>query len=756
MRKTKLAAVKSTSGGWWGHLSTLVLPIILGVLTFVALALPPQLHEIYRAIAQGLDDGFLVYRELTFAVLAIIALALVSWLTARQAMLLYSENDPCGQKGIALYIPQLLACIAPIAVAIGLGLATVDAASDLALRSLFYDQFLLDGSNESNSTRLAETELTKFSRARHLLWLFAGALVGLAGLVFLIVRRLDRSPKVGEFLRPKEFHTTVMTRSFLALVAIVVVTFIVSPVVVPQQVGFVGLLGLFLAFLLLAVSQLYAWGRRLGAPLIAIVLLYAIGISAFDLNDNHKIRTVQYEGFFERIELPDAFQKWWATREDRAKFQGKERYPVYVVAAQGGGIYAAHHVASFLAGIQDQCPSFAHHLFAISGVSGGSVGATAFAGLTRELTNLKTPDLRTCYPGTNRPSYLADTIEEIFGRDLLSPLAASLFFPDFIQDFIPIPFDRLDRARALEMAFEDAYSQALKESGFDRKLVKPPRGLATPFQSHWDPGRYPDTPALVLNTTDVESGARRIISPFRFTGVGLSFFPIWSGRPSNYQPVTLPLSTAAFLSARFPWVTPAGWFEDFPENQDSDGLSPKKLRLVDGGFFENSGVATAADILEEVIVSSRRGGMADEIELVLIVFSSAGFVETRRYGLAEILEPVRAMLNTRAARSKIEFARAANRLRSFLPSQDATVSRLGCPASISNGVNISAMLVKLELRGNGYDLPLGWRLSPLTRHLISVANGRSAQCSDQDKSAVCDGDGVSANCVRHLIFEKLN
>jgi hypothetical protein len=681
----------------------------------------------------------------------------------------------------------------------GLVLASVDPDSDRTqlehMRGVFMEQNLADGHLEQDAKKLTDRNLAKLAGANRLLWIAACAFAILAVALLFIVRWLDRSARIDELLRPKRFYTSTLTRLFVIFAITILVAIIFSPVLVPQKIGFVGLLGLFLTFFSLAISQLYAWGRRLGVPLIAIVGLFAIVISAFDLNDNHKIRTVTHNGSFSRIELAKAFQDWWATREDRSKFAGRERYPVYIIAAQGGGIYAAHHVASFLAEIQDRCPNFAHHLFAISGVSGGSVGATAFAGLTRDL-KLKEPipDKWTCSPENDRRTrYFTEATEDIFTQDLLSPLAASLFFPDLVQRFIPVPIARLDRARAVEQAFEGAYLNALKS--FDKDLAVPPQGLNRAFQSHWDPHLYPDTPALVLNTTDVASGTRRVISPFKFSGVGLSFLPVWTGQPSNYQTITLPLSTAALLSARFPWVTPAGWFEDFPESalpshrhfalefasdiieklivacqaialpcsapalltarpNSTDDPSPQKYRLVDGGFFENSGVATAADIINELVVS-QKADMAD-IELVLIVFSSAGFTQTRSYGLAEILEPIRAMLNTRAARSRIEFDRAVNRFGSFSVSQNATVGRLGCRTPSTSEISISALLVKLELRGYGYDLPLGWRLSPVTRHLISSQNGGRVRCDEQDKRAVCDGGGVSAGCVKSLIYEKLD
>ncbi|MEM9726419.1 MAG: hypothetical protein AAF909_13295, partial [Pseudomonadota bacterium] len=68
----------------------------------------------------------------------------------------------------------------------------------------------------------------------------------------------------------------------------------------------------------------------------------------------------------------------WAQDPRRAPLPGPGRRPVFIIAASGGGAYAAAHTAHVLGALQDANPSFADHIFAISGVSGGSVGATLF------------------------------------------------------------------------------------------------------------------------------------------------------------------------------------------------------------------------------------------------------------------------------------------------------------------------------------------------------------------------------------------
>src|SRR5262249_53572571 len=80
----------------------------------------------------------------------------------------------------------------------------------------------------------------------------------------------------------------------------------------------------------------------------------------------------------------DEFKNWLEKRPDKENYRDSA-YPVYVVSAQGGGMYAAYQTAIFLARLQDLCPSFRHHLFAISSVSGGSVGSATFVAALRAL-----------------------------------------------------------------------------------------------------------------------------------------------------------------------------------------------------------------------------------------------------------------------------------------------------------------------------------------------------------------------------------
>ena len=76
--------------------------------------------------------------------------------------------------------------------------------------------------------------------------------------------------------------------------------------------------------------------------------------------------------------IDDDIAAWLDARGIGRDLTPPRKFPILVVAAQGGGIYAASATMTLLSGLQDRCSRFARHVFAISAVSGGAIGAAAF------------------------------------------------------------------------------------------------------------------------------------------------------------------------------------------------------------------------------------------------------------------------------------------------------------------------------------------------------------------------------------------
>jgi hypothetical protein len=77
---------------------------------------------------------------------------------------------------------------------------------------------------------------------------------------------------------------------------------------------------------------------------------------------------------------------------------------------------------------------------------------------------------------------------------------------DRAQRALPTAFGSLDRARGIEYAVEKAW----------QRMFSPEKPTANPFANDFSSLWRPDgtAPALLLNTTEVETGDRVVISPF--------------------------------------------------------------------------------------------------------------------------------------------------------------------------------------------------------------------------------------------------
>jgi hypothetical protein len=265
-------------------------------------------------------------------------------------------------------------------------------------------------------------------------------------------------------------------------------------------------------------------------------------------------------------------------------------------------------------------------VLAASGISGGSVGLAMFESHEDEVVaDHRCADERL---GT-RPFPL----EEAFDRGFLDPIVANMLFVD-----VPNAWARQgnisDRAEALELAFEEEVPALC--AGFLETQTVPDGG------GSGDPALR-DFPVLMLNSAGATDGCRINVSPLdlaREARVGeaasvpaaealakadqscRNLDPRDPGRETQLQGALsstrdvadwvceassgadLRLSTAALLSARFPFVSPSGALEEcHPAGDD-----PSEIFAVDGGYIES----TAASPLVELLTTLTVGMQPDE------------------------------------------------------------------------------------------------------------------------------------------------
>lgn len=619
--------------------------------------------EILRTVGEGMAGGQWYWPRVFGFFAALIFWALCSWYAARVLLYFDFPRPQCStphSKSAETRVPRLLG-IAPI--------------------------LIVGGGFFVASRSYAPTEPTRS-------WLVGfGAVCLLLAVIFYILL-VYRRRLFGLSTSVQVKHVSQLGRdtriavSIIVLISLVLfVAFTVAPVAVAQKIGMGTILFLAAASWVGFGSLFVYLGGRWQFPVITVCVVLAGIFSLW--NDNHIIREVPPQDVT-RGDVIQSFRAWYALAE---KNDGAGKlHPLFIVATEGGGIRAAFWTATVLGGIQDENPTFAPHLFAISGVSGGSLGAAVFNALLAEPS----------------PGKFKDKAHDILGQDFLSPALASMLYPDFVQRFLPFPVPYFDRGRALEMGWERAWRDTMETDRF-----------ADSFVDLWKPGPREWMPALFLNGTSVEKGNRIITSNLRLTTVFLDAEDTADklaqhGLPATKAGCHIPLSTAAHMSARFTFVSPAGRFLD-------------GSHIVDGGYFENSGATTALEIATRIKDVCAFDGITNvDVKVIMIsndprkgLISIAPAkpapeppgpkrskpVTTQGQFLGELTAPLYSLLNTRNARGTYAQKAIGREQRRF----KAGVTQ--APSAVEETQPVTKDIIYFGLRDTEVPLPLGWMLS---------------------------------------------
>lgn len=719
--------------------------IVLALLLSCLLFLPDQIRELYRIAAD--DHGWVTLKE--FIAVGVIAIAV--WLSAFQ---LTTESQLRAPDAT---VHPIIYRLAPIVLG---ALPMVAAISGQFLSRPAYPA----GVEEVGSIFRIENQALAFER--NMLVLLASGIAILL-ICFVLFAWWAGGKKRLLVLSNRANNSYFHSFRFFALTifgtALLTATFVLFPDTLAQFVGTFGVIALFTICVIGVMSHFALLTIRRGIPYIPLVFGSLFAVASLSGSDDHELRpAVEGKAGDARISAATAFHDWLLQPGRLAEAKRLGEYPVFIVTAQGGGIYAAHNAARFLARMQDLCPAFRQHLFAISAVSGGSVGAATFAAALHAEPapqNSNAPAGQACdkiaafLAGVTRaqdldvPGAVEQRVAGILTTDFISPLAAGVLFSDFTQLFSPITFRFFDRARFLEYAFENAADRMIKSqkgSGGGSNLLR------ADFQSHWTPDN--SMPALLLNTTDVGSGKRVVISPFDIDPshpkhsalcilANLKRDKNGSSETVTSRSLHIPLSSAAFASARFPWVTPAATVT--LKNDCMTATNPR-VRLVDGGYVENSGIETALDLIAK-LKSIEGTSDAPKFRIYLLSLVNGDFADHGSFEFGELMEPVRALFSTQGSRTYIALNRAAD--------IDRLTARDAAPGASAPRF---ATFGRTEIAGLFYSLPLGWTLSEETGNIISLSSGRFWDCLPNDAFDQSRAKQSNADCLQVKIFHLLN
>jgi hypothetical protein len=533
----------------------------------------------------------------------------------------------------------------------------------------------------------------------------------------------------------------------------------------PRAMAVPFILGGWLPFL----AYLSAVGRAVRAPLI--VGLFVL-ISAFVvlLGDNHSVRLINaasrvgHSVDVSPLPLQDAVKTWM--QENNCDGSNCPR-PIIVAASGGasrGGFFTATVIGYFMqeANSHGLDPNQVRkRLFAISSVSGGSMGAV----MVTAALNAKNDS--SDHPCIQSPVKLwwGETINN--WRDCLEALTSGDFLTaDFFgfafNDMLPFGWWR-DRAAVLEDTWNHRYRATVTRADPPPSPSKC-EGLDCPFLTlrprpgHWIPllvlngtseatgGRIITTildstyrPQTHCPTAEVQSNCQLFVEAERFHDLlayeakadgwfsWLGGFERWllSGKKVD----DIRLSTAAHNSARFPIISPPGSVR----NQDQTIVD----RIVDGGYFENYGalgakeLALAVNAVEPklapvvIVISNDPNDLLDpsddstapdvkgqlQARLRQQVQKARALVNGSE-PVTDIVTPLTTSENARTAHGLLGVAELHSALHEAIPNCDASIIQIRVWPQFDSNSNVSK------------EVSMSWWLStPIQRHLHQQTEG---------------------------------
>ena len=360
-------------------------------------------------------------------------------------------------------------------------------------------------------------------------------------------------------------------------------------------------------------------------PVLLLLLLFsAMGYGAWSVDHYFQLLPSQVA----IADYQQDFQKAVWNRLCDQKFQAgvsqtcnnNQPQTLVVVGASGGGIQASGWMAQVLAGLQQPNQGlgtgFTKAIAIIGSASGGSVGSMFY--LDQFENKVLSPEaLKTSKYGLSQVVNLATD-------DWLNAVGWGLAFPDlfraiglpWIVDWFSADYPYLDRGYALEKTWQ----KSLKLDNNEPPTLDDRRRQTLAGE----------IPIAVYNTTLVENGRRFLVSPLKFVKgtmadyaneasaskrtKSLDFKTLYSHCGPGESGCDLNLTTAARLSASFPYVTPMArnnpnntiqipdpQCDPKPQKPCPELSFPQNYHVADGGYFDNAGLFTVMEWLNNFL-----------------------------------------------------------------------------------------------------------------------------------------------------------
>ena len=435
--------------------------------------------------------------------------------------------------------------------------------------------------------------------------------------------------------RIRSGHQVAATALFLELAVYVSLGFALRPdYVLPEHEPAALFFALFLIMLLtwfFTGAAFFLDAARV--PVLSTVLILSV-LSGTLARTDHQFKVTRSAASSESAEFgagsvapADVVREWQAARKKTAND------PVIVVATAGGGIRAAAWTTQVLTGLENEGQDLAKYqscqsnlsssVLAISSVSGGSVGSMFFLS---GYSSAKDADF----------AFKPDKIVERAFRSSLSAAGWGFLYPDLARAFpllgMSVPLT-IDRGWALENAWIAQWPSPPNINEWRRDVAAGKR------------------PAAIFNATAAENGHRFLIASTDFDenvlsdAMGTLNDKVTIQFSKRFPGYDVPVATAARLSASFPYVS--------PEAQASDGPAASRFHIGDGGYYDNSGVLSALEWIEQAAPALKGHPV-----LLLLIDSEPGTPgPAQRWSWQrQFVAPLDTLLNVRTASQQVRGA----------------------------------------------------------------------------------------------------
>jgi hypothetical protein len=322
------------------------------------------------------------------------------------------------------------------------------------------------------------------------------------------------------------------------------------------------------------------WNKVFAFPFTFSLVLWMLMVSYF--NGDHPIRKIpETEPFRQMTKNQNAaqpsasFDNWMESRKgfklihaDSIQvggegFSSRQPFCYFIIQAEGGANRSACWTAFVLDSLRKKLgQTFDRQVFAISSVSGGTVGALTFSASVF---------------AKNPPN---ESLRNFFEGDYISGLTKGLFLGEPFLKLSPFYTPKLDRAQAFEKSLDLGLSENFG--------INPSKAVCSAFSNE----EMDYKPLHLVHATQVETGNKAVLSVPTFSPFDFSQN---KNLPASLA-TEISFSGAMHLGARFPLVSPSAAIS-FPDCQ--------MRHYVDGGYYDNGAYETGYELLASIHSNSK-------------------------------------------------------------------------------------------------------------------------------------------------------